>query len=203
MDNITTSLNINAASQSAAAKNRFGAYAAAGFLGHAVPILPYDAVLSEKSTVDASQRGKVPGVWNVNYGCWTGFVGWTFEEFTMSHIRRWDRWPQCNVGLRTGTILAVDGDVEWAVEMFKATVLRVLGQAPARFRANSPRFLLPYRLKDEGHEEKPRKRCIVFTSPDGAKHQFDLLAHGQQFVCEGIHTSGAAIEWKAASTLSR
>jgi hypothetical protein len=64
-----------------------------------------------------------------------------------------------------------------------------LGEAPRRFRANSPRFLLVYAAA----EGEPPK-----VSRTGTAGKIEVLGRGGQFAAFGIHVSGAAMEWRPA-----
>ena len=148
-------------------------------------------------------RGKVPGAWNWNTGRWMGMGGWEMRVFTQDDIKRWDRWPFCNVGLRTALYHTVDIDLEHAnAQLGRTMILDFLGWAPTRGRPGSNRILLPYRLADG---EKPSAKIrIAFSHPDippnpetgqPVKQAFELLGAGQQFVCGGMHPSGVPYTW--------
>ncbi len=183
-------------------RGRFLAYADAGFLGEVIPILPPGAKLSEQSKVDPSQCGKIPGAYSHNHDTWAGMADWTTKRFTLAEIARWDRWPDCNVGVRTERLPAVDTDCEIAllVEMLEEFNSEKLGQTTVRRREGSEHILQPYRLKD-GEEPCPKMRVAFTLVGDPKVYAVELLGAGQQFVCEGIHPSGKPYVWDDGLTL--
>jgi hypothetical protein len=67
------------------------------------------------------------------------------------------------------------------------TARKMLGNAPTRYRSNSPRRLLLYRAA----VGEPSKRQVV-----GTFGGIEVLGHGQQFVAFGDHESGANLQWE-------
>jgi len=118
-------------------------------------------------------------------------LGWQTRTFPAAQLQ-----GAANLGLRTRHYPGLDNDVDdpaiaAAIEEVARTVL---GPAPRRFRANSSRSTLLYRLA-EG--EKPfSKAKIKFVAPDKSKAQVEFLAEGQQTVIRGTHNTGAKIKWK-------
>jgi len=175
----------------------FENYAEAGYLGELIPILPPDAKMSEKSAVSPKQRGKIPGIYHPNRGVWTGFPDWSTATFTMDDVRKWDRWPKANKGLRTRIYQAVDIDTEvpMATDAIRDAAFGFFGRTLIRGRKGSLRILLPYRMR-VGDAPMPKLR-VTWTHPlapdEGSACEF--LGNGQQFVCEGIHPSGNPYTW--------
>ena len=93
-----------------------------------------------------------------------------------------------NTGILCDGLRAIDLDIEDAtiVGQIKAAVLSRWGEAPIRYRTNSPRILIVYRAA----EGEPPKRKIA-----GPRHKLEVLGHGQQFVAFGRHWSGADLQW--------
>ena len=93
-----------------------------------------------------------------------------------------------NTGILCDGLRAIDLDIEDAaiVGQIKAAVLARWGEAPIRYRTNSPRILIVYRAS----EGEPPKRKIA-----GPRHKLEVLGHGQQFVAFGRHWSGADLQW--------
>ncbi|QJP14622.1 DUF3987 domain-containing protein [Starkeya sp. ORNL1] len=86
-------------------------------------------------------------------------------------------------GLR---VIDVDVDGEPAADAVWNLARDTLGQAPYRFRENSARLLIPYRAC----EGEPSKDHVT-----GTLGKVEILGHGQQFVADGIHPSGAPYFW--------
>jgi hypothetical protein len=93
-----------------------------------------------------------------------------------------------NTGILCDGLRAIDLDIEdrGIVDRLVTLAETVLGLAPMRYRANSPRSLLVYRAA----EGAPEKESIA---SDAGK--VEVLGAGQQFVAFGMHHSGAALEW--------
>ena len=70
--------------------------------------------------------------------------------------------------------------------------LQVLGQAPVRFRRNSPRRLMLYRA---AHGEPPKRSIVGANHATERACKIEILGKGQQFAAFGIHDSGAELEW--------
>lgn len=93
-----------------------------------------------------------------------------------------------NTGFLCDRLRALDIDVDHPeiVEAIIALAIRILGNAPTRFRTNSPRRLLVYRAA----EGEPPKRFVI-----GSKGKVEVLGRGQQFVAFGLHESGVEHHW--------
>jgi putative DNA primase/helicase len=93
-----------------------------------------------------------------------------------------------NTGFLCDRLRALDIDVDHPeiVEAIIALAIRILGNAPMRFRTNSPRRLLLYRAS----EGEPPKRFVI-----GSKGKVEVLGRGQQFVAFGMHESGVEHHW--------
>ena len=99
--------------------------------------------------------------------------------------------PQAN-SLNTGILSdgwrAIDIDVDNPTLAFRCCEIarQMFGEAPTRWRDNSPRRLILVRAA----EGEPRKRVIAGTSG-----KIEVLGYGQQFVAFGMHESGATLQW--------
>jgi hypothetical protein len=128
---------------------------------------------------------KVPG--RYSQGQWTPYPGWPRHgdrPTTLNEVDIWASWPDCGIGIATGSIVALDIDVtdaavahalaELATEHLGATPCLRIGQAPKR--------LLLYRTETPfaGRKRPP----------------LEVLAHGQQFVAYAIHPgTGQPYAW--------
>ena len=75
----------------------FKAWAAAGFGGELIPIVPLDAELSPMSKIDPAARGKTPGRMN-GQGTWGGF-DWRHHQTIERDLERWAK-TSAGIGLR-------------------------------------------------------------------------------------------------------
>lgn len=93
-----------------------------------------------------------------------------------------------NTGILSDGLRAIDIDVDDidAARQCRALVLERFGEAPIRYRNNSPRCLILYRAESG----TPSKVAIV-----GKLGKVEALGRGQQFVAFGTHPSGADLEW--------
>jgi putative DNA primase/helicase len=180
-------------------KNHFAAYAAVGFGPDVLPIIPPDAILSQRSGVDPKQCGKIPGRYLPQLERWVGFTGWTHGRLPPEAIARvmafWDAWPRCNVGLRSARWPGIDLDIDDPKELVAKLIEAIhahLGWAPTRGRDGSVRCLLPYRLK-EG--ETPRRKTRITFTFGGKSNAVEILGDGQQYLIEGMHPSGTPYAW--------
>jgi hypothetical protein len=102
---------------------------------------------------------------------------------------RFDPVPHAlNTGILCDGLRAIDIDIDDAdiAKRCCAMVQHRFGEAPTRYRANSPRCLILYRAA----EGTPPKRVLK-----GSKGKIEVLGRGQQFVAFGRHPTGAYLEW--------
>lgn len=94
-----------------------------------------------------------------------------------------------NTGVLCDGLRAIDVDIDNAdiAHRVTAAVLARFGEAPLRYRRNSPRVLILYRAAAGA----PPKRVLA-----GSLGKVEVLGRGQQFVAFGAHPSGAPIEWR-------
>jgi AAA domain len=160
----------------------------AGFTSELLPIIPPKAPMSEGSNI--RDPGKTPGVLNT-YGKWSGLMGWPIFKATEEHLRGWKKMG-AGIGMNVRNHPAIDIDAEDAelVEMIHGVAQEMLGDAPVRYRGDSPRILLVYR---SGFKPKGRQ-FICRMSEQSPNHMVELL--GTQYVVEGIHKRGAPYQWR-------
>ncbi|ARV77534.1 Bifunctional DNA primase/polymerase [Sinorhizobium phage phiM5] len=162
-----------------------------------LPLIPPGAKLTESSKVQPFQIGKIPGryVWNSDE--WTGLPGqWPTFGLSDRDLQNCDRWPTHNVGLRAADFPAIDCDTDSkeALDMVQRLIAAHLpAGAPARERGNAPRVLFVYKRKGA---DMIRKTRVVFKDAEDHEHAVEVLGLGQQYVVNGIHTSGVAYEWR-------
>ena len=138
-----------------------------------------------------SSLGKIPSRYNLRREV-VGIKGWPQHVTTVADIEQWMQEPDYGICLQTRTLHAIDVDVD-CVDHARAIyecIDRRFGRVPVRYRSNSSRFLALVRLSDG---ERQTKR--VMKTPHG---NIEFLAHGQQCVIAGTHTSGTRYEWNVA-----
>jgi hypothetical protein len=93
-----------------------------------------------------------------------------------------------NTGLLGDGLRVIDCDIDDATLMATVAswVCERCGEAPTRYRANSPRRAMLYRAA----EGAPPKRSIV-----GTRGKLEVLGRGQQLLAFGTHPSGAELQW--------
>ena len=87
-------------------------------------------------------------------------------------------------GLR---VLDLDVEDAVAVALLRAKATARFGEAPVRYRANSPRVALVYRAA----EGQPGKRVLK-----GKLGKIEVLGLGQQLAAFGMHLSGVDLRWE-------
>ena len=176
--------------------NNFGASSAdwthfSSVLGLTADMLPVvsnsHAAISEKSAL--KQLSKTPSLYYSGRQA-GGIKAWTSKQATTGEVARWAKEPDYGICLQTRTLRALDIDVEdaalaVAIQDDIQGFLEWIG-LPVRYRANSSKCLLPFKLPGE-----LPKRVIRM----GDKGIIELLGTGQQFVAVGTHPSGAKYEW--------
>ncbi|MBW4034114.1 MAG: hypothetical protein HIU90_01445 [Proteobacteria bacterium] len=103
-----------------------------------------------------------------------------------------------NTGVLCDGLRAVDIDIDDPdrAGTVKSLAIEMLGDAPLRWRGNSPKVLLVYRAATG----EPVKQSIVgagHSKEPGKSNLIEVLGLGQQFVGYGTHPSGAEIQWQA------
>lgn len=131
--------------------------------------------------------GKVPSVYDRARQV-VGLAGWPSRRAVERELQAWRGEPDYGICLQCRTIRAIDADIvdaALAEEVWQA-IEEYLGIAmPRRFRGNSPKFLLAFRLGGSFTKRVLRT----------AHGNIEFLADGQQFIACGTHSSGARYEW--------
>jgi hypothetical protein len=131
--------------------------------------------------------GKVPSVYDRARQV-VGLAGWPSRRAVERELLAWRGEPDYGICLQCRTIRAIDVDVTDAAlaEEVQQAIEEYLGLAlPRRFRANSSKFLLAFRLGGSFTKRVLRT----------AHGNIEFLADGQQFIACGTHSSGVRYEW--------
>src|SRR5215472_8351068 len=140
-------------------------------------IIPPEALLSPRSTVDPKHRGKVPGHYNSATGTWSGRTDWPEGFATEAMIREWSKYPDPNIGIRTKYFPVIDFDInlDWLIRDLLSLAEQHLGPAPVRGRNDSPRVMMLYRLAEGA--EPIRSWPLKFTLPEtgNIQHAVEIL----------------------------
>lgn len=131
--------------------------------------------------------GKTPSRYN-NHRQMSGIANWTEKQATVSEVDRWSKEPDYGICIQTRLVRALDVDVPDTVEAgeISAAICGHLDQVlPARFRQNSSKFLLAFKVYGDFTKRRIKTAHGVI----------EFLANGQQFVACGTHTSGVRYEW--------
>lgn len=148
-------------------------------------------ILDEKGKQIGGSRlkeiGKVPSLYNDKRKV-SGIARWPLKQSSTYDVDAWSQEPDYGICLQARTIRAFDIDVPDTTEANKIRdeITSFLGKSlPLRFRKNSGKCLLAFRLKGEFAKRKM----------DVAGGIVEFLANGQQFIAYGTHPSGARYEW--------
>lgn len=133
---------------------------------------------------DMQAIGKTPSVLN-NRGMVSGIPGWTSHQAAHKDVVAWSRNPDYGICVVGRNVKAIDIDMEMADDVI-ALVDTFLGiTLPVRYRSNSGKKLMVFRLAEETHKRVVR----------GAEGIIELLGDRQQFIAAGTHTSGSRYAW--------
>jgi hypothetical protein len=74
--------------------SNFTKFAGTDFEQYNLPIIPPGAKLTENSSLNPEQLGKIPGEWLPEVGAWRGFANWQNQWAWPSKkaLERWQRW---------------------------------------------------------------------------------------------------------------
>lgn len=164
-------------------------------LGLTADLLPVvmnpSAVISPSSRM--KEKGKTPSIYD-KHGQVVGIVDWTKRVSTELDIERWSKRSDYGICIQTRNIRAIDIDITDPdmVRAVRLVIAEHIGDLPLRYRANSSKCLIAFRMEGEF-----AKRILrVAPKTDGQPAQLiEFLANGQQFIAAGTHASGARIEW--------
>src|SRR5689334_22030421 len=119
-------------------------------------------------------------------------VGAGWRDAALRDPPRWATEPAranaVNTGVLADGLRAIDFDIDddALCQRCVAAAVAILGEAPTRYRRNSPRKLLLFRAENG----TPPKRSVA-----GRRGKVEALGAGQQFVAFGVHDSGTELEW--------
>lgn len=160
-------------------------------LGLRTDLVP--VVANPKATISPNSSikkiGKTPSKYNWE-GQVSGFLKWPEHRATDAEISQWRNQPDYGICIITREVRGLDVDIYDPVlaRKVQAFIAEHLGYAlPKRFRANSCKFLHPFKLVGEFG-----KHVVKL----GGENQIEFLLTGQQFVAAGTNASGARIEWE-------
>lgn len=131
--------------------------------------------------------GKVPSLYNSS-GLVVGMSKWTLKRATSAEVDAWSQAPDYGICLQTRHVRGLDIDLSDAAAASAVVLLaeEMLGfTPPKRYRANSAKCLLAFRIDGEHPKRK-------LTAESGI---IEFLANGQQFVAAGTHPSGERYQW--------
>ncbi|MDE2105208.1 MAG: bifunctional DNA primase/polymerase, partial [Patescibacteria group bacterium] len=147
---------------------------------------PYSAV---------SKFGKIPSVYDQEDQA-HGLKEWQTREITPAAVKHWSADRRYSMCVRASAARAIDVDIDSNIraddvlETICDTLIDMGAPClPMRRRANSAKFLMPFRLAGTWK----KRRIIVHKEPLQA---IEFLADGQQWVAAGSHPSGALYEWR-------
>lgn len=105
-----------------------------------------------------------------------------------------------NTGILCDGLRAIDIDIDddGIATQVAAIAREHFGEAPERYRENSPRRLLVYRAEN-GEPGKKSVTSATMLNDDGKPSKVEILGNGQQFVAYGVHPSGAEMHWRIRS----
>jgi Bifunctional DNA primase/polymerase, N-terminal len=105
-----------------------------------------------------------------------------------------------NTGILADGLRAVDIDVDDAnlADTIDRLAVDMLGNAPMRFREDSPRKLRLYRAAEgqPPHLEVQEDQAITAAAGRTKQWGVEVLGYGNQFVAVGWHPDGAFLDWK-------
>lgn len=141
-------------------------------------------------TSKMKQLGKTPSTFHSD-GTVIGIRDWTLHYASDAEISRWSQNADLGICIQTRGTKALDLDISDAAavtEILEAIRLQLGIELPRRYRANSPKCLLAFRIA--GDEGQYTKR--ILKTAHGA---IEFLGQGQQYIAVGTHPSGARYEW--------
>jgi P4 family phage/plasmid primase-like protien len=179
----------------------FSDYAGSKFVPYLLPIIPRDATLSPTSKLTPDKLGKIPG-WRSETG-WVGFA-WQKHRTPESQLAAYDKMygeAVPTIGVQAERLPGMDIDVPDAdvVEEIVKIAIEEMGNAPRRGRENSARVLMMYRLAD-GEQPLRKVKHVYKNAFTGEECAIEFLAAGQQYLIEGMHSSGVPYTWEGGLT---
>ncbi|GAB4119030.1 MAG: bifunctional DNA primase/polymerase [Rhodothalassiaceae bacterium] len=134
---------------------------------------------------------KKPG--RFHRGVWRDYPGWTRHgdrPTTLNEVEIWAKWPDCAIGIASGSVVAIDIDIldgDLAIRL-ECLARDMLGDTPLLRIGKAPKRLLVYRSE------------IAFSGVRRAP--IEILGVGRQFVAFAVHPdTGRPYEWPEDSPL--
>jgi len=117
-----------------------------------------------------------------------GIPEWTSHEASEADVVRWQRDSDYGICIQTRLVRAIDIDIEdiTVSRMVRDCVEMLTGQLPMRWRADSGKCLLAFKLQGQFTKR------ILRT----AHGPIEFLANGQQFIAMGTHPKGERYQWE-------
>ncbi|TAL32083.1 MAG: hypothetical protein EPN98_14830 [Phenylobacterium sp.] len=146
--------------------------------------------------------GKTPSILNSKRQI-AGFTDWTQHQTTVPNIEAWMEEPDYGVCIQTRDVRALDIDIpnKALAKKVRLRFLELIGlpELPRRWRADSGKELLAFRVEGTG-EELTRRSFIVKEWQDETTGKIkrwlvEFLATGQQFIAAGTHPDGERYVW--------
>lgn len=134
------------------------------------------------------ERGKTPSRYNKQRRV-AGIPKWSQHLAQPQEVNDWMQEPDYGTCLQTRFIRALDVDIPdpfYAGEVHDFIVAHIGFPLPERFRSNSGKILLAFKMSGEFAKR-------VIKTPYG---KIEFLATGQQFIAAGTHPSGVRYEWR-------
>jgi predicted P-loop ATPase len=142
------------------------------------------AIISPNSKM--RDLGKTPSRYNRDRKV-VGIPDWTNTYSTDADVVRWQRDSDLGICVQTRLVRAIDIDIDdpAAAGLVRDCVEMIVGQLPVRYRPDSGKCLLAFKL------EGAWTKRILRTE----RGVIEFLATGQQFVAVGTHPKGQRYVW--------
>jgi putative DNA primase/helicase len=149
-----------------------------------LPVAPPGSTPSPGSKI--KKFGKTPSVID-REGNAHGLKDWTTRAITEENIQRWSLDERLGICVRASACRAIDVDITAPELAQEISDVLVAFHFPYRTRANSSKFLCPFKLAGEW------KKRIIDCGDAG---RVEFLADGQQWLAAGTHESGTPYVWR-------
>lgn len=135
--------------------------------------------------------GKLPSIYNSRRQV-SGIKDWPNKTPTAKELLNWSHTPDYSLCVRGVGCNAFDVDIEDKELSYKVKQFLLasgMSACPTRYREDSSKFLLPFKLPQTTGNGKRIIKC---------EHGIiEWLATGQQWVAAGTHTGGSRYEWES------
>src|SRR5262249_43955618 len=144
--------------------------------------------ISPHSEIKPEMAAKTPMLYDEREKHWKGFRNWQKHISKKKHLVYFDR-IGANAGVRTDAYNVADQDIRnpSMADAFEQTIKQVCGPAPVKYRDNSTRRSLMYKLVLKDGEQPIRKWSLKWRDDDGNIEAFEWLGKGQQTVLPATH----------------